>query len=159
MAKIKLIMFILGLLAMELFGDPVTNVNDILNVSLTKNILTNIICNVSTPERTYLSYVRTTELAELVSFLGLWDGEALSQELNMSINSNISYAEQDEFRDFVLNNNVTNKSITAYSCVVTGNQARITARMRSYTPNRVEEENIELLLQKKINDWKIIKWE
>lgn len=141
------------------FATPVTNVSQILNVSLGQSVLNDIVADASTPDRLYLSFVKATVGPDLPLFLSLCDGDYAMAEFGMCSTNTLSAGQITDFARFVGGGGVTNRVVASYSCSVASGTANITSLVKLHTRTGIVDERYELTVRMINNEWKIYNWD
>lgn len=140
------------------FATPVTNVSQILNVSLDSGVLNGIITDASTPDRLYLSFVKATAVSDLPLFLSLFDNDYAMAEYGMCSTNALPQNQILDFARFVGGGGVTNRIVESYSSSVTNEIANISSLVKLYTRFGTMDETCKLMMRRVNNEWKIYRW-
>lgn len=141
------------------YGEQYTNVMQVLNVPLTNDAL-NLIneLDASTPDRLFLAFMKSCAQGCLSGFLSLFTDTYITSELGVADKDAFTDEDSFDFQQFFNDSSVTNKTLVAYSCIVSGNVANVTATIRMFTRTRTINEDFEMGFMQTNGVWKIAQW-
>lgn len=136
-----------------------TNIMQVLNTPLTTNVLIQINeADASTPDRLFLAFMKACAQGQLSSLLSLFTDAYIASEFGVADKNAFTNEDSLDFRQFFADNSVTGKVLSAYSCVVSGNVANVSATIRMYTTTRVIEDDFEMGFTQTNGVWRISRW-
>ena len=140
-------------------GQQYTNVAQVMNVPLTEQTLKLITPSAnSTPDGLFLAFMKACAQGHLQNFLSLFTDEYIASEFGIQNRNSFSIEDSFDFQRFFNDDSVTNRMIVSYSCVISGNVAKISARVNVYTKHRVIADDVEMGFIKASDIWKINQW-
>ena len=141
-------------------GQQYTNVMQVLNTPLTAESMSLItISDHSTPDRLFLSFLKSSAQGDLPAFLSLFTDTCLASEFGVTDKNAFTNADAFDFQQFLSDSSVTNKTLVSYSCTISGNVANVTAKIRLRAVNRLMDEDIEMRFFQTDDVWKISQWQ
>ena len=146
--------------AFATIGQQCTNVLQVLNIPLTAESMSLIITSDhSTPDRLFLSFLKSSAQGDLSAFLSLFTDACLASEFGVTDKNTFTNEDALDFQQFLNDNSVTNKTLVSYSCTISGNVANAMARINLRTANRSMTEDVNLCFIKTNDVWKISQWQ
>lgn len=141
-------------------GQQYTNVLQVLNTPLTtENMSLIATSDHSTPDRLFLSFLKSSVQGDLPAFLSLFTDAYLASEFGVTDKNAFTNEDTLDFQQFLSGSSVTNRTLVAYSCTISGNVANVTARINLSTANRLLDEDVEMTFIHANGDWKISQWQ
>ena len=141
-------------------GQQYTNVLQVLNTPITAESMSLIITSDhSTPDRLFLSFLKSSAQGDLPAFLSLFTDTYLASEFGVTDKNTFTNEDALDFQLFLSDSSVTNKTLVSYSCTISGNVANVTAKIRLRAVNRLMDEDIEMRFFQTDDVWKISQWQ
>ena len=141
-------------------GQQYTNVLQVLNTPLTTESMRLIITSDhSTPDRLFLSFLKSSAQGDLPAFLSLFTDTCLASELGVTDKNAFTNEDVLDFQMFLSDGSVTNKTLVSYSCTISGNVANVTAKIRLRAVNKLMDEDMEMRFLQTDDVWKISQWQ
>ena len=140
-------------------GQQCTNVLQMLNIPLTTENMSMIVTSDhTTPDRLFLSFLKSSARGYLSDFLSLFTDTYLASEFGVIDTNVFSNEDKLDFQQYLIDCSVTNRTLVSYSCTISGNVADVIARMDVCTVNRSTSEDIKMRFIKTNDVWKINQW-
>lgn len=131
-----------------------------LNTPLTVERMNSIaISDHSTPDRLFLSFLKASAQGDLPAFLTLFTDTYLASEFGVIDKGSFTNNEILDFRQFLNDSSITNRTLVSYSCAISGNVANVAARISLSTANRLMNEDVKMYFIQTNDAWKISQWQ
>ena len=155
----KILLVITCSTAVATMGQQYTNVMQVLNTPLSTECMNQITTDFSTPDRLFLSFLKSSTQGDLPVFLSLFTDACLASEFGVTDKNGFTNEDMADFQRFVSDNSVTNKTLVAYSCAISGDVATVTARIKLCTASRLIDEDIGMSFIQTNEAWRISQWQ